>query len=231
MGKHHHKHASWMAPMLGMQSDHGDRGHDHRGRGRGRRRGWDADVFGPDGPFGARGPFGPDGPFGMTGPWGPGGPRHGRRARRGNVRNAILHALAENEMNGYQIIGFVEDHTDGAWRPSPGAIYPALSQLEDEGLITQISLDGHKAFQLTEAGRAAVAEQADAPKPWEFAQAASWPGPTSKELWHQFRQLAMALQAAARTGEQAVHDTAADIVRRARREIYNLLAEADESDE
>lgn len=219
----------WLTPMmLGM---HHDRPHGRRGRG------WEEELFGsqgpfgPAGPFGAKGPFGPDGPFGPRGAFGPGGPRFGRRARRGDVRSAILHALAENEMNGYQIIGFVESRTDGAWRPSPGAVYPALSQLEDEGLIAQIDLDGQKAYKLTESGQEAVAEQAESPKPWEYAQDQRRCGPAMTELWEQFSHLAMALQAATRTGDEGVQQRVTEIVRRARRDIYNLLAEAGADEE
>lgn len=48
--------------------------------------------------------------------------------------------------------------TSGVWRPSPGAVYPALAQLEDEGLIQAVDAEGRKAFALTEAGKAAVGE-------------------------------------------------------------------------
>lgn len=233
------KHTRWYTPMmLAMPADGpGDRSGRGRSRDRGRGR---SDFFGPEGPFGPGGPFGADGPFGTDGPFGARGPFGGRhaghryargRARRGNVRVAILHALAENEMNGYQIIGFIEDKTDGAWRPSPGAVYPALAQLEDEGLIAQIDLDGQKAFQLTEAGRQTVAEQADNPKPWEFAQERRHCGPAMTDLWDQFKQLAMALQAATRTGDEDIQTRAADFVRRARREVYKLLAEAGDDED
>ena len=47
----------------------------------------------------------------------------------------------------------LSDRTAGAWRPSPGAVYPALSQLEDEGLIEAFDNDGQKAFRLTEVGK------------------------------------------------------------------------------
>lgn len=192
----------------------------HHGRGRDWGRG-----FGPGGPFGPKGPFGPDGPFGPEGP-GPRGSR-GRRARRGNVRNAILQALATNEMNGYQIIGFIEDKTNGQWRPSPGAIYPALSQLEDERLIAAIDLDGNKAFQLTEAGREQVDAHADQPKPWDFAnEEAPYPD-THGALFTEFGQLGFALHAATRSGDDTIATKATEVVAQARRDVYRLLAEAD----
>ncbi|ANS79946.1 Transcriptional regulator, PadR family [Serinicoccus hydrothermalis] len=116
-------------------------------------------VFGqPGGPFGPQGP-GPGGRGRRGGPWGPQGfgPQGGpRRARRGDVRNAVLHLLQREPMNGYQLMQEIEQSSGGAWRPSSGAIYPALAQLEDEGLVSQTEVDGRRAYELTEAGRAAA---------------------------------------------------------------------------
>ncbi|WP_299520098.1 PadR family transcriptional regulator [uncultured Serinicoccus sp.] len=115
-------------------------------------------VFGPQG-----GPFGPGGGpqgFGRKGGFfgpqgGPSGPGP-RRARRGDVRNAVLHLLQREPMNGYQLMQEIEQSSGGAWRPSSGAIYPALALLEDEGLVSQTEVDGRRAYELTEAGRAAA---------------------------------------------------------------------------
>ena len=119
---------------------------------------------------GSRG--GPGGfPFaGFGGPARPGGPWRGggRKARRGDIRTAALLLLAEEPRNGYQIMQEVEERSDGAWRPSPGSVYPALQQLEDEGLVRSEEIDGRKAFQLTDAGRALLAERdPERPAPWE----------------------------------------------------------------
>ncbi len=117
------------------------------------------------------GPFGGGGrAFGGWGAFAPGdGPRgRGRKARRGDIRTAALLLLAEEPRNGYQIMQEVEERSDGVWRPSPGSVYPALQQLEDEGLIRQQDQDGRKLFALTDEGRAIVQERdADAPAPWQ----------------------------------------------------------------
>ena len=102
---------------------------EHRGghRGRGRMRGGAvAGTGGPGFEFGMRGgPFGPP-RFGGRGP----------RVRRGDVRAAILDLLGEGQpWNGYQLIQEIGARTQGVWRPSAGSVYPALQQLEDEGLI------------------------------------------------------------------------------------------------
>src|ERR1700745_3239229 len=89
-------------------------------------------------------------PFG--GPWGfgPGGPmgRGGGRARRGDVRAAMLKLLAEEPRNGYPLIAGIARRSEGVWRPSPGSVYPALQQLEDEGLVRAEETDGRKLFHL-----------------------------------------------------------------------------------
>src|ERR1700747_1014810 len=96
---------------------------------------------------GARGRSGCEmrgGPFGPPKFRGPGG--RGPRVRRGDVRAAILDLLAEGgeearAWNGYQIIQEIGERTQGVWRPSAGSVYPALQQLEDEGLITAAGED------------------------------------------------------------------------------------------
>src|SRR5207245_10698959 len=104
--------------------------------------------------------FGPGdfGGFGGFGSFGPGhGPRgRGRKARRGDFRTAALLLLAEEPRNGYQLMQEVEERSEGAWRPSPGSVYPALAQLEDEGLIRSEQIDGRRLFVITEQGRALV---------------------------------------------------------------------------
>jgi hypothetical protein len=129
--------------------------HHHRHRGPGGR------DFGP----GGRGDF--EG-FAFGGGFGGPGGRfgRGRKARRGDIRTAALLLLAEEPRNGYQIMQEVQERSDGVWRPSPGSVYPALQQLEDEGLIRSSEAGGGtgKVFELTDAGRAQV-ERRDAEAP------------------------------------------------------------------
>src|ERR1700756_1072661 len=108
---------------------------------------------------------GPYGGFGGFGGFGPGGPRgRGRKARRGDIRTAALLLLAEEPRNGYQIMQEVQERSEGVWSPSPGSLYPALAQLEDEGLIATEEREGRKVYALTDAGRKAVEERgADRP--------------------------------------------------------------------
>jgi DNA-binding PadR family transcriptional regulator len=98
------------------------------------------------------------GGFGGPG-FGPGRGRGGRgRARRGDVRLAILSLLAEAPSNGYGLITGIAAKTEGAWRPSPGSVYPTLQQLVDEDLIVADESGAKSVYSLTDAGRAHVEE-------------------------------------------------------------------------
>ncbi|GAA3308391.1 hypothetical protein GCM10020295_70300 [Streptomyces cinereospinus] len=128
----------------GFERGHGHGGHRHgRGDADGRRA-----AFGPFGPGGhGFGPGGPGGGFGGfgPGPWGGrgrGGPRG--RARRGDVRASILALLKDRPMHGYEMIQEIAERSGGAWKPSPGSVYPTLQLLEDEGLIASESEGGKK---------------------------------------------------------------------------------------
>ena len=137
-----------------------------------------------------RGPHGSHGGHGRGAPWGSGPPpwlqgliglaqsggtaTRGPRVRRGDVRAAILDVLATEPMNGYQIIQQIAERSGGAWKPSPGSIYPTLQQLEDEGLVRQETEGGKRTFTLTDEGRAYVAEHTDeVTAPWQAMSEAS----------------------------------------------------------
>lgn len=171
----------------------------------------------PFGPWG--GPFGPGGP-----PFGPGGGRHhrGGRARRGNVRAAILALLGERPMHGYEMIQELANRTGGVWRPSPGSVYPALQMLEDEGLISSHEAEGKRLFSLTEAGRA-EAEQGSTQTPWD--EVTEGVDPTNLKLRDTAFQVGAAVMQVATAGSEAQKAKALEVLGEARRRIYSILAE------
>jgi len=140
--------------LLGQASGAGGRMSGVRGQGQ-RGGPWDRGSGRPGGPRGW--PGRPGGPPGGWWPGPPGFPR-GPKAGRGDVRAAILALLREGPRNGYQIMSEIEERSGGAWRPSPGAVYPALQQLADEGLIEAEESGGRRTFRLTDAGRRHVEE-------------------------------------------------------------------------
>jgi DNA-binding PadR family transcriptional regulator len=168
-----------------------------------------------------RPPFGWQGAFGRGFPFGPGFAGGGRRAGRGDIRAAILALLAEKPMHGYQVIQELGERTGGAWRPSPGSVYPTLQQLEDEGLVRAVQPDaGRRVYELTEEGRA---EAAAAGRPWEDV-AAEGAGEVAgmRDL---FVQVAAAGWQVMQAGSARQRAAAADILRDTRRRLYQLLAD------
>jgi DNA-binding PadR family transcriptional regulator len=169
-------------------------------------------------------------PFG--GPFGPGfGPRGGgRKARRGDIRTAALLLLDEEPRNGYEIMQQVEERSEGVWRPSPGSVYPALSQLEDEGLIRSQEIDGRKVLAITDAGRELLAERGgDRPAPWE--EMSSGFGDEHVQLGKLIREIAFAFSQLARTGSEAQLAAAREVLVQARRDLYRILGEGEDAAE
>jgi DNA-binding PadR family transcriptional regulator len=220
-------------------------GRGRRGPGRGGRG--HGDFGGPEGPRGhftregrgpRRGPFGPGGSgrgFGgsdldaVFGTWGGsrGGSRRGSRARRGDVRAAILDLLAEGEpTNGYQIIQEISERTQGVWRPSAGSVYPALSQLEDEGLIAPEGEGRRKLYNLTDEGRAYVEQHADElRRSWDSAQGMA--DDVLIEVRDLIRQVTLAVMEVARAGNDSQLRQARETLVETRRSLYRLLADGD----
>jgi DNA-binding PadR family transcriptional regulator len=127
-------------------------------------RNWGPGFSGEHGPH--RGPGQRGGPWqaGRGGPWG-GGHRGGPpgwfgdifgpppRAERGNVRYLVLDAIAAQPRHGYEVIQAIEERSGGAYRPSPGVVYPTLQLLEEMGHATLVERDTRKVFSITDEGR------------------------------------------------------------------------------
>ncbi|NUS83364.1 MAG: helix-turn-helix transcriptional regulator [Streptomyces sp.] len=198
---------------------HGHHGHEHSGpghRGRGDSEGRRA-AFGSFGP-----PFGGP-PFGGRGRGGPRG-----RARRGDVRASILALLRERPMHGYEMIQEIAERSAGAWRPSPGSVYPTLQLLEDEGLISSESEGGKKLFALTDEGRGEA--EAGSRAPWEdVGRGIDW------ESMQEIRQAGFGLMEAFaqvwKTGTAGQRQKAVAVINDSRKRLYLILAEQDEWDE
>jgi DNA-binding PadR family transcriptional regulator len=163
--------------------------------------------------------FGPPG-RGFPGPRG----RRGRRSARGDIRSAVLALVAERPRHGYEIIQEIGERTSGVWRPSPGSVYPTLSQLEDEGLVRVEQAEGRRVVHLTEEGTRYVdehREELDA----VWASVGDDTDEAAMELWEQLGQLHAAAQQVMAAGTPAQVATATEALAEARKTIYRLLAE------
>jgi DNA-binding PadR family transcriptional regulator len=147
----------------------------------------------------------------------------GPRMGRGDVRAAVLALLAEKPMHGYQMIQEIEERSDGAWKPSPGSVYPTLQLLADEGIIAAKESNGRKTYSLTDEGRKA-AEAADQPAPWETPSAKD--GLKGAALLPKAGvDLAQAVAQVGRTGTPEQVKQAVAVLNEARKKIYSILAE------
>lgn len=193
MPRCHHRFGAFAEAEAGPSRAH----HMHRGR----------HPFGPG--------FGP-GPGGQRG-------RRGARARRGDVRAAILRLLAEEPRTGYALMQEIEQRSHGVWTPSAGSIYPALALLEDEGLVRAGERDGKKTFELTDDGRKAAEERADEHAPWDTVR-----GEIDEDalaLMHAAKQLGGAVLQVGQVGTPDQIREAKDILADARKRIFGLLAQ------
>jgi DNA-binding PadR family transcriptional regulator len=143
--------------------------------------------------------------------------------RRGDTRTALLAALAEAPGHGYELIQRIEEKSEGAWRPSPGSVYPTLQLLEDEGLVQATERDGKRTFEITDAGRAEAAERIEAAggAPWESS------GSTGRgALREAMMTLHLATKQVAIAGNKDTTEKATAILTDARKRIYQLLGDA-----
>lgn len=86
--------------------------------------------------------------------------RRGRMFAQGELRLALLALIAENPSHGYELIKGIEEMTGGGYAPSPGAVYPTLQLLEDEGAIAEADAEGSKKpYAVTPQGEAELEER------------------------------------------------------------------------
>ncbi|SEK92009.1 PadR family transcriptional regulator [Nonomuraea pusilla] len=157
------------------------------------------------------------GPPPMPAPW-----EAGPKVRRGDVRAALLALLAEGPRNGYQMILDIEERSRRVWRPSPGSVYPALQQLEDEGLVVGDESGSSRTYRLTERGREHVAERPDE-APWdEVARSVPEDRHELRLLWGQLSEAFVHLT---RTANDRQVAEAKQLLKRTRRSVFQILAE------
>lgn len=194
--------------------------HSHS-RGRNENQGTRSAFGGFPRPFGS--PWG--GPP-WAGPMGGGGRGRGRgpggRARRGDVRAAVLMLLTERAMHGYEIIQELAERTNGVWKVSPGSVYPTLQLLEDEGLVLAEEDGGKRRYSLTESGRAAATELPAGKSPWEEVMEGI--DPAAVQLRETAAQLMGAVIQIGQAGTAEQRAEARTLLDETRRRLYGILA-------
>ena len=152
------------------------------------------------------------------------------------MRAAILDMLREEPMNGYQLISQIAERSGGAWKPSPGSVYPTIQQLEDEGLVEADDERGRRTLRLTDEGRAYVEEHPDelargvgAVRRGRGRAGRGQPGSEYAALKPEIGQVMAAVWQIVTTGTDRQRREAINILIETRRKLYGLLADGDET--
>jgi DNA-binding PadR family transcriptional regulator len=153
------------------------------------------------------------------------GPRRprGERSKRGDIRTALLAVLMEGPGHGYDIMQRVEEKTGGAWRPSPGSVYPTLQLLGDEGFVTAVERDGKRVFEITEAGTAEATRRLDEAggAPWDLTDDGVGPWQVKESMGLLF----LAAKQVSMAGTTEQRQQAVTILAEARKKLYLLLSQ------
>jgi DNA-binding PadR family transcriptional regulator len=170
---------------------------------------------------------------------GPAAARGAPKVRRGDVRSAILAVLeeaarADDPINGYQVIQQIGERSKGAWRPSPGSVYPTIQQLQDEGLVESDDERGRRTIRLTSEGLAHCRENADQLTevwaPFETGPEHRAGGDFS-DLKPEIGQVMSAVWQIVTNGSDQQRRAAIDILVETRRKLYGVLADGDDNGE
>jgi DNA-binding PadR family transcriptional regulator len=161
-------------------------------------------------------------------PWGRGG-RWGRFFGPGEIRLALLSMLESGPKHGYELMKELETKSGGIYKASAGAIYPALQQLEDEGMVISDAAAGKRTYSLTNEGRAELQKEAETVKRiWQRAeQAGDWAPWMGMEGAEVMRPAAEVMKTALKAATRGSHDSARiakirEILERTKREIEAL---------
>jgi DNA-binding PadR family transcriptional regulator len=127
-------------------------------------------------------------------------------------------------MHGYQLIQTITERTGGHWSPSPGAIYPTLSQLEDEGLVSIQKEGGRKLAHLTDDGSTYVAEHKDS---WNDPFLSASEQEQLPDVLGAMHDLGGAVREAARNANGRQLERIAELLGRTKRGVYRILADDD----
>jgi DNA-binding PadR family transcriptional regulator len=115
--------------------------------------------------------------------------------RYGELPLVLLALLQQRSMHGYEMLGELERLFSPGYVPSPGSVYPAVSALSRSGLIEASDDEGKKRYQLTQAGKQALATRHDQLSAIEVRSGVNLPGHSDVEA--ELRRLETAVTAVA----------------------------------
>jgi DNA-binding PadR family transcriptional regulator len=130
----------------------------------------------------------------------------------------------------------IAERSSGAWKPSPGSVYPTIQQLEDEGLVEGVDGSGQRKLKLTTAGWAWVDEHRseldDVWRPFEEADSSRAAGGGSggagfSDLKPEIGQVLSAVWQIVTQGSDRQRREAIEVLVETRRRLYGILAEGE----
>ena len=141
------------------------------------------------------------------------------RMRRGDIKYHLLEILKETPRHGYEIISELEKQS-GGYRPSPGSVYPTLQMLEEGGYLTSEQVDGKKVYTITGEGLNLLEERGD--------DSFGFPPKMSRtfDMRKSLMKLGKAAMEGARDGDEDTVKKISEIVNKARRDVYTILADS-----
>lgn len=158
-----------------------------------------------------------------------GGRKRGRRMKRGILKFVILKVLAESNRHGYDLMRIFERRGWGPLRA--GSVYPILSALEEEGLVTSRTEGDRRMYEITEKGRRHLEERMahgqffedffERNDEEEEARKAEAPS----GLRDATNRLMLAVSQVGPSSKPETVERVQDLLNQARKEIYTLLAQ------
>lgn len=145
------------------------------------------------------------------------------QSERGSVKYDVLAVLAEGPRHGYEIMVAIEERR--GFRPSPGSIYPALQMLDDGDFVSSREVDGKRIYSISDTGRELLTTYRESPR---GAEANAEPSAGAELMMRGMRTvhgLKDAVKQIARSGDVELIARAVEILDRARRDLYTLLAQ------
>lgn len=151
-------------------------------------------------------------------------PRRAFRAKRGDVRIAILDLLrTKGSSTGYKLMQLIREKSNGVWRVSAGSVYPTLEKMRDEELIQERYRDGNTFYSITPKGTQLLSQHSsDLTRIWNFSEQTDLGAlePLEQELI----RLSEAIQLASRNGKRVTDKVYMDVVN-LRKKIFGYLSE------
>ncbi len=146
---------------------------------------------------------------------------------KGGFRLLVLRALTDRPMVGYEVIKVLEERFQGFYRPSAGAVYPALRSLQREGLVAVRGSERRKVYHITPKGKAQIREHRAAMHR-HFASFQAAVGPERAALLRELRETGRLLMPNLRTISPHQAKQLRKAVAEMRVRIATILAETGE---